>query len=66
MGGPMPLVYLPDVESLFLWGAEPVPRALPALSQSGEPWSTTLVTPEGLRETAGFKLPLVARVHNGR
>ena len=39
----MPLVYLPDVESL---------------GQGGEPWSTTLVAPEGLRDTSGFKLPL--------
>ena len=54
----MPLVYLPDVESLFLWGSEPAPRVLPALGQDGEPWSTTLATPEGLRETAALKLPL--------
>jgi superfamily II DNA or RNA helicase len=55
----MPLVYLPDIESLFLWGTEPEPRVLPALGQSGEPWSTTLITPEGLREPLGVKLPLV-------
>ncbi len=55
----MPLVYLPDVESVFLWGTEPAPRALPALGQGGEPWSATLVAPEGLCDAAGFKLPLL-------
>lgn len=54
----MPLVYLPDVESLFLWGTEPAPRVLPTLGQGGEPWSATLVAPEGLRDTGGLKLPL--------
>jgi superfamily II DNA or RNA helicase len=54
----MPLVYLPDVESLFLWGTEPPPRVLPTLGHGGEPWSATLVAPEGLRDTSGFKLPL--------
>lgn len=55
----MPLVYLPDVEALFLWGAEPAPRALPSLGRGGEAWSTVLVAPQGLRETAGLKLPLL-------
>jgi superfamily II DNA or RNA helicase len=54
----MPLVYLPEVESLFLWGNEPAPRALSTLGQGGEPWSATLVAPAGLRDTSGFKLPL--------
>jgi len=54
----MPLVYLPDVESLFLWGTEPAPRVLPTLGLGGEPWSATLVAPEGLGDTSGFKLPL--------
>jgi superfamily II DNA or RNA helicase len=54
----MPLVYLPDVESLFLWGTEPAPRVLPALGQDGEPWSASLVGPEGVRDTSGLKLPL--------
>ncbi|HMA94108.1 MAG TPA: DEAD/DEAH box helicase, partial [Polyangiaceae bacterium] len=52
----MPLVYLPDVESLFLWDS--APRILQAIGNGGEPWSTTLFAPEGLRETAGLKLPL--------
>ncbi|MDP3276926.1 MAG: DEAD/DEAH box helicase [Deltaproteobacteria bacterium] len=58
----MPLVYLPDIESLFLWGSEPVPRALPTLAHDGEPWSASLVTPEGLREIAARKLPLMDTV----
>ncbi len=56
----MPLVYLPDVEALFLWGGDALPAALATLDQSGESWSTPLVTPEGLREVPGQKLPLVA------
>ena len=55
---PMPLVYLPDIESLFLWGSEHPPPELPGLGQSGEASSTTLLAPEGLRETAGLELPL--------
>jgi superfamily II DNA or RNA helicase len=55
----MPLVYLPDVESLFLWGTEPAPRGLPALAQGGEPWSATLIAPDGLSDTSGLKLPLL-------
>lgn len=57
-GRSMPLVYLPDVESLFLWGTEPAPRGLPALAHGGDPWSATLVAPEGLSDTSGLKLPL--------
>lgn len=58
-GRPMPLVYLPDVEALFLWGEDRRARALPALGQGGEAWSTALVTPDGTRETRGVKLPMV-------
>jgi superfamily II DNA or RNA helicase len=54
----MPLVYLPDVESLFLWGTEPAPRGLPALAQGGEAWTATLVAPKGLSDASGLKLPL--------
>lgn len=54
----MPLVYLPDVEAFFQWGAEPAPLGLPELDQSGERWSATLLAPEGLRQTVGLKLPL--------
>ena len=59
-GRPMPLVFLPEVEALFLWGEEPPPRALPTLGRDGEPWSTALVVPDGRRETRGVKLPLFA------
>ncbi len=54
----MPLVYLPDPDALFLWGLESAPRCLPTLGQGGEPWSTALATPSGLREATGLKLPL--------
>ncbi|MBM4380212.1 MAG: DEAD/DEAH box helicase [Deltaproteobacteria bacterium] len=55
----MPLVYLPDVEALFWWGEESAPRGLSRFGQSGGPWSTPLVTPAGVRQTAGLKLPLL-------
>jgi len=54
----MPLVFLPDVEALFFWNSEPAPRAVSTLGQDGEPWSTKLVVPEGVREISGLKLPL--------
>ncbi len=54
----MPLVYLPDIEALFLWGADSTPRAEPALAERGEPWATTPMTPEGRREVQGLRLPL--------
>lgn len=56
----MPLVFLPDVEALFLWGAEPAPRGLPTLAVEGQPWSTSLATTEGVREVGGTKLLLLA------
>lgn len=55
----MPLVYLPDVESLFLWGPEPVPRELSSIGDAGEPGSVVLLVPEGLRDTEGRKIPLL-------
>ncbi|MBL8739560.1 MAG: hypothetical protein JNK04_00655 [Myxococcales bacterium] len=54
----MPLVYLPDVESLFLWGTQPAPRGLPAFAEGGAPLSANLVAPEGLSDISGLKLPL--------
>jgi len=53
----MPLVFLPDVEALFLWGEEQPPRALAGVA--GEAWTTRLVTPGGPLETTGRKLPLL-------
>lgn len=47
------------MESLFFWGTEPAPRELPELDHRGEPWVVELVTPEGRREVAGRRLPLV-------
>lgn len=58
----MPLVFLPDAESLFLWGPEPLPRALAGLAETGDSASAPLVTPEGLRECEGRGLPLAATV----
>ncbi|MFP2963654.1 ATP-dependent helicase, partial [Myxococcus sp. 1LA] len=58
----MPLVFLPDAETLFLWGPEPLPRVLGTLAELGERASAPLVTPEGLRECQGRGLPLVATV----
>ncbi|OJY16013.1 MAG: helicase SNF2 [Myxococcales bacterium 68-20] len=56
----MPLVFLPDVEALFLWGDEPAPRVFPALAVEGQPWSTSLATADGVREVGGTKLSLFA------
>ena len=56
----MPLVFLPDVEALFLWGDEPAPRVFPALAVEGQPWSTSLATTDGVREVGGTKLSLFA------
>lgn len=53
----MPLVFLPDIEALFLWGTDTDVPALAALHHV-EPWSTTLVTPVGRRNVEGRKLPL--------
>ena len=57
-GHPMPLVFLPDAEALFLWGDEPGPRALPTLARDGEASSASLATASGVREVTGAKLPL--------
>jgi superfamily II DNA or RNA helicase len=54
----MPLVFLPDVEALFLWADEPAPRNLSTLASEGEPWRTALATVDGVRDVVGTKLPL--------
>lgn len=56
----MALVFLPDVEALFLWGDEPAPRVFPTLAVEGQPWSTSLATADGVREVGGTKLSLLA------
>ncbi|AGC49211.1 SNF2/helicase domain-containing protein [Myxococcus stipitatus DSM 14675] len=58
----MPLVFLPDVETLFLWGPEPLPRSLSSLTGLGTGASAVLVTPGGPRECVGRGLPLAATV----
>lgn len=55
----MPLVFLPDVEALFLWGDEPPPRTLPTLAHGGTAATERLVTSKGAREVTGSKLPLL-------
>jgi SNF2 family DNA or RNA helicase len=55
----MPLVYLPDSETPFRWGADPPSRALSPLDLPGAPSSALLVTPEGPRRVEGFALPLL-------
>jgi len=54
----MPLVFLPDVEALFLWGDEPAPRVLSSLGRESEEWKVRLATVDGVREVVGAKLPL--------
>jgi SNF2-related domain/SNF2 Helicase protein/Helicase conserved C-terminal domain len=56
----MPLVYLPESEALLLWGAESALPALVALRRGGQPATASLLTPEGLREVPGIRLPLFA------
>jgi hypothetical protein len=55
----MPLVYLPDAEVLFLWGADVELRELAELTRSGVARRAELVTPAGLRELPGLGLPLL-------
>ncbi|HSU41871.1 MAG TPA: ATP-dependent helicase, partial [Polyangiaceae bacterium] len=55
----MPLVFLPDVDRLFLWGEDAASRVLSALAAAGHETHYELVTPEGARECAGTELPLV-------
>jgi len=55
----MPLVFLPAVESLFLWG-EPSRAQLAPLEALGEPAAAELITPEGLQEVSGRRLPVLS------
>jgi superfamily II DNA or RNA helicase len=56
----MPLVFLPDVESPFVWGdVGAIARELPELIGAGRPHRAVLVTPDGKREVEGFSLPLL-------
>ncbi|HVW29702.1 MAG TPA: DEAD/DEAH box helicase [Polyangiaceae bacterium] len=54
----MPLVFLPDVESFFVWAdIDAVSRELPELTRTGQPLRAVLVTPDGKREVDGIALP---------
>jgi SNF2 family DNA or RNA helicase len=52
----MPLVFLPIVENLLLWGDD-AQRA--GLAELGTRHVAPLVTPEGVRDVEGLKLPLL-------
>ncbi len=54
----MPLVYLPELGQLFIWGADSESSPVAALTR-GEPKRATLLTPEGQREVDGRGLPLL-------
>ncbi len=54
----MPLVYVPEIEALFIWGADAASDSVPALMR-GESKQAMLLTPEGRREVEGRALPLV-------
>jgi hypothetical protein len=55
----MPLVFLPDIERLFLWGADEPQVDGVALGSSGVPQVASLLTPAGLQSVAGVSLPLL-------
>ena len=55
----MPLVFLPDVEALFLWGDERALQTAPGLAHAGEAASASLVVPDGKRSVGGLRLPLL-------
>src|SRR5437667_7962568 len=52
----MPLAFLPDVESLLLWGDD---AQLAELRSAGTPHAAALLTPEGVRQVEGARLPLL-------
>jgi hypothetical protein len=55
----MPLVFLPDIEAPFWWGAEPVPRVLAGEAARGERCIRQLLTPDGIQAVQGVALPLL-------
>jgi hypothetical protein len=55
----MPLVFLPDIERLFLWGADVQQVHVAALGGPGTPHVAPLLTPAGLESVAGVSLPLL-------
>jgi hypothetical protein len=55
----MPLVFLPDAHTFFLWGEGTGPGTPQALATRGQPAHAELVVPEGRQRVAGFELPLL-------
>jgi hypothetical protein len=55
----MPLVFLPDIERLFLWGADEPHVDGAALGSGGTPHVASLLTPAGLESVAGVSLTLL-------
>ncbi len=58
MSSPMPLLYLPDHASLYLWEDDAEDADLTSLG-AGLPLRQTIATPSGLREVSGVALPLL-------
>jgi hypothetical protein len=58
----MPLVFLPDSETPFWWGAQPVPGALAESARRGTPCARLLLTPAGTQTVDGVELPLLESV----
>jgi hypothetical protein len=55
----MPLVYVPEMEKLFLWGDGVAPRDAAGIALSGKRAMAELVTPEGRRTVHGAELSLL-------
>jgi hypothetical protein len=55
----MPLVFLPDIERLFLWGADAQQIDVAALGSAGTAHVAPLLTPVGLESVTGVSLPLL-------
>jgi hypothetical protein len=53
----MPLVFLPDSETLFLWGNDA--QQLTGLGSNGTASVSSLLTPSGLQQVEGLSLPLL-------
>jgi hypothetical protein len=55
----MPLVYVPEMEKLFLWGDGAAPREAAGIDLSGKRAMADVVTPEGRRTVHGAELALL-------
>jgi len=58
----MPLVFLPDRDTFFLWEEDGAARTMPVLAQDGKPDETDLIVPTGRARVAGLCLPLLETV----